>query len=1043
MNNHEVKSAFDIALKQALARRRMPRATYRLQFNSGFTFRQAEALASYLLDLGISDCYASPLLAACPDSKHGYDICDYSRLNPALGDRHDFEAFVAALRQRDMGLIFDMVPNHMGISMPGNEWWMDVLENGPSSQYAAYFDIDWKPTKAELENKVLLPILEDQYGRVLESGKLKLSYQEGSFFVYYHDFKLPVGPTSYSLVLAKCLEDLTRTLDGADEDLQEFQSILTALEHLPPPTAREPEAQVERSREKEVIKRRLAALTGSNATVRAAVEAAVSAIQGTVGDPGSFDELHELLEAQAYRLAFWRIAGEEINYRRFFDINNLAAIRVELPEVFAATHALTFELLAEGKITGLRIDHPDGLQSPGGYFRQLQENYLVRQLQLHLETAGVEISEDSLQKLAASWLETVEQSRLCDGSAGRASGLPLIWPLYMLAEKILSEDELLPLDWAIYGTTGYDFLNQANGIFVNRANRRAFDRLYQRFSGLTTKFADLANQTKDMIMRVALASEVTILAHQLDKINEKNRRYRDFTLNSVTAAIREVLACLPIYRTYITPPKPVSPRDQHFIEAAVTEAGRRNPRLPTSLLHFLRDTLLLRNIEDFKPEDRPSIIDFVMKFQQVSGPLTAKGLEDTAFYIYNRLVSLNEVGGQPEQFGLPVREFHQKNLERFTCWPHGMLATSTHDTKRSEDVRARLNVLSEMPEAWRQALARWSRFNAAHKTMIDGGHAPDRNDEYLFYQAVVGTWPFGEGTGRDETASSGIGQPRLSRLLPPGSHGFADFRARILAYMQKATNEAKVHTSWVNPNEAYDAAIDQFVSRALDPKQSIRFLGDMLAFTDRLAYYGQFNSLAQLLLKLTSPGVPDIYQGTELWDFSLVDPDNRRPVDYELRRELLAGLKQRVEAAGPEQLRVLAQELLETAFDGRIKLYVVERTLSFRRRCPDLFSYGDYQPLEATGSRQDHVCAFLRTLDDQAILTVTPRLVFGLTEKIERPPVGEVWGDTWLSLPGELAGRKYTDLFTGQEFTVQQENGDATLPLASILAHFPVALLVR
>ena len=1040
MNDLETKSAFGVALKEVLDRRRIPQATYRLQFNAGFTFRQAEALVSYLHDLGISDFYASPLLAACPDSNHGYDICDYSRLNPALGEKQDFEAFVAALQQKGMGLIFDMVPNHMGISMPGNDWWMDVLENGPSSPYATYFDIDWYPIKAELENKVLLPILEDQYGRVLESGKLKLSYEEGAFFVSYYDFKLPVGPGSYSLILTKCLENLAETLDEADEDLQEFRSILTALEHLPPLTAQEPEALAERNREKEVIKRRLSALTGSNTRVRAAVEEAVTALQGTAGDPDSFDELHTLLEAQAYRLAFWRIAAEEINYRRFFDINNLAAIRVELPEVFAATHALVFELLAEGKITGLRVDHPDGLWSPGGYFRQLQVNYLVRQLQPCLETAGVELPpEEELPQLAASWLEKVEQSRRCEDSSGEPADLSLSWPLYVVAEKILSENEPLPLDWAIYGTTGYDFLNQVNGIFVNSANRRAFDRIYRRFSNTTAEFAALANQTKDMIMRVALASEVTILAHQLEKINEKNRRYRDFTLNSVTVAIREVLACLPIYRTYITPPHPVSPRDEHFIEAAIAEAGRRNPRLPTSLLRFLRDTLLLRNIEDFEPEDRPSIIDFVMKFQQVSGPLTAKGLEDTAFYIYNRLVSLNEVGGQPEQFGLPVNEFHQKNLERSTCWPHGMLATSTHDTKRSEDVRARLNVLSEMPEAWRQALSRWSRFNSTHKTLIDGDHAPDHNDEYLFYQAVVGTWPFTAENGRGEAAGSGIGQPKLSRLLPPGSQGFADFRARILAYMQKAANEAKVHTSWVNPNEAYDTAIEQFVTRALDPKQSIRFLGDVLAFTDRLAYYGQFNSLAQLLLKLTSPGVPDIYQGTELWDFSLVDPDNRRPVDYEHRRALLADLKQRMKG----EPHVLAQELLETGYDGRMKLYIVERTLSFRRDHPDVFSYGDYQPLEATGSRQDHVCAFSRTLGDQTILTITPRLVFGLTEEIERPPVGEVWGDTWLSLPGEAVGRQYTNLFTGQTFTVKQGDNGPGLPLESILFCFPVALLVQ
>jgi (1->4)-alpha-D-glucan 1-alpha-D-glucosylmutase len=542
-----------------------------------------------------------------------------------------------------------------------------------------------------------------------------------------------------------------------------------------------------------------------------------------------------------------------------------------------------------------------------------------------------------------------------------------------------------------------------------------------------------------MIMRISLASEINLLAHQMERINEKSRRYRDFTLNSITAAIREVLSYLPIYRTYITPPYPVTDRDQHYIEAAVAEARRHNPRLPHSLLNFLRDTLLLRNLEDFGPEDRPGIEDFVMKFQQVSGPLTAKGLEDTAFYIYNRLVSLNEVGGEPKHFGLSLKEFHRKNSERLACWPHTMLATSTHDTKRSEDVRARLNVLSELPEAWEEAVSGWSQLNAAYKTTIDGEPAPDANDEYLFYQAVVGTWPFEVHAEPEGAAKHGVGRPAISRLLQPGSETFADFRERILAYMQKATNEAKVHTSWINPNEAYDAALEKFVCETLDSKRSGRFLNDLIRFTERVAYYGQFNSLAQLLLKLTSPGVPDIYQGTELWNFSLVDPDNRRPVDYEQRQHLLAELRQH---SGSEQRQILAQKLLETGHDGKIKLYLTERTLAFRRDHPNLFNKGDYRPLEAVGPRQNHVIAFSRTSADEQILVVAPRLIVGLTGGTERPPLGHIWTDTWLNLPGEAAGRRYTNIFTGQTLSLEHSNGLSGLPLPNIFSYFPVALLV-
>ncbi|GIV96085.1 MAG: maltooligosyl trehalose synthase [Herpetosiphonaceae bacterium] len=1004
---------------EILSQRRIPCATYRLQFNQDFTFYDAAELIPYLYDLGISDCYASPLLKPRSGSSHGYDICDHGRLNPALGGEEGFEIFSAALRQHHMGLILDTVPNHMGIGGVDNDWWMDVLENGPSSSYASYFDIDWNPVKPELQNKVLLPILGDQYGAVLESGQLRLAYEEGAFFIYYYAHKLPVAPRTYSIILNVTLEMLQETMGDEDEALQEFLSILTALGYLPPRTERDPDRLAERYREKEIIKRRITQLYTTSSEVRSAIDRTVEIFNGNVGDPHSFDLLDTLIDAQAYRPAFWRVAMDEINYRRFFDINDLAAIRVELPEVFLATHQLIFRLLAEGKASGLRIDHPDGLWNPPAYFLRLQENYVLACVVRRLSANGgaPEALDMASEGEIHAWLAAqMEQS------ATRAA----TWPLYVVVEKILSRDEQLPRSWAVYGTTGYDFANAVNGIFVDSANERFFSRLFRGFTGVQGSFATLVNSTKKQTMLIALSSEIVALSHELDRISETNRRYKDFTLNSLTFAIREVVACLPIYRTYINAlTGEVSQRDRLFIEAAVDEAKRRNPRTAESIFDFIRDTLLLRNLEDFGEPVQPSVVNWVMKFQQLTGPVMAKGVEDTAFYIYNRLVSLNEVGGHPEDFGLPVDAFHAQNLERARRWPHTLLSTSTHDTKRSEDVRARINTLSEMPDEWRAAVFRWSRLNAAKKTEVDGRMAPDRNDEYLLYQTLVGAWP-------DD---------------PVSPEEFDQFRERIAAYMIKAANEAKVHTSWINPNQQYQAALRNFVFAILDERRSKRFLNDIQLLRRRVAFYGRFNSLSQLLLKLTSPGVPDIYQGTELWDLSLVDPDNRRWVDYGRRRKLLDEIKRRADGA-EEALTALARELLENCQDGRIKLYLTYQVLNCRRAHERLFTNGDYQPLEARGMKARHVCAFARTLDDQVMLVVAPRLVVGLTHAAEHPPVGEdIWKDTWLDLPAELhpadPGYRYRNLLTGEVLEVEHHAGKPNLRLSSILATFPAALLER
>ncbi|MBI4320342.1 MAG: malto-oligosyltrehalose synthase [Chloroflexi bacterium] len=995
-----------------LAQRRVPSAVYRLQFNHELTFRDAQALVPYVHDLGISDCYASPLLKARPGSCHGYDICDHSQLNPEVGTDEEFEAFSSALRAHEMGLVLDTVANHMCIVDSCNLWWMHVLENGPGSVFASHFDVDWHPATPELDNKVLIPILEDQYGKVLERGKLRLAYEDGAFFVHYHTTKLPVDPGSYGSILGHQLTPLSETLGEDHEHIQELRSILTALSYLPPRFGISSEKMAERNREKEVIKRRIAALCTTSPEVQKGIDASVGAFNGTPGDPRSFDLLDALLDMQAYRLAYWRVAAEEINYRRFFDINDLAAIRVELPEVFQAAHQLLLKLLTEGKVTGLRIDHPDGLWNPASYFRQVQEGYIRSQARARLGrgtnngSAVLEAKEDAVVGLLMA-------------QEDRSYGPAPIWPLYVVAEKILAGDEPLPQNWAVYGTTGYDFLNAVNGLFVDARRARVFDRIYSRFTGEKSKYRILVNSSKKMIMLVSLVAEINALSHQLERIAKTNRRYRDFTLNSLTFAIREVIANLPVYRTYITDQgEDVARSDQGFIQAAVRQAKKQNPRTAKAIFDFIQDCLLLRNVGDFHEEDKVRLTEFAMKFQQLTGPVMAKAVEDTAFYVFNRLASLNEVGGNPDQFGVSVEDFHRQNAERRLHWPHSLITTSTHDTKRSEDVRARIDVLSEIPDEWQRALASWSRLNAPSKTVVDGDSAPDRNDEYLLYQTLVGAWP----------------------NEPMRPEQFECFRERIADYMLKATREAKTHTSWINPNEEYEAALRNFVFRLLEDGIEDPFRNELLRLQRQVAYYGRFNSLSQVLLKLTSPGVPDIYQGNELWDFSLVDPDNRRPVDYRRRRALLAELTKRIDQSG-EDLGSLAGEVLREGEDGRIKLYVTYRTLNFRRAHRQLFASGEYWPVEAEGEMREHAVAFARILGTRGIVVVAPRLVVGLTGGIEQPPVGGVWRNTSLVLPLGTSTTRYRNIFTGETLVAQAQGDGLALRLAEVLGNFPVALL--
>lgn len=1000
-------------LAATLAQRRLPEATYRLQFHAGFTFQDARRLVPYLDDLGVTDCYASPYLKARPGSQHGYDISDHRVLNPEIGSDEDYQAWVADLRAHGLGQILDVVPNHMGIIGNENVWWNDVLENGPSSPYAHYFDIDWHPVKPVLRDKLLLPVLGGPYGKVLEAGQFSISYEAGAFVAHYFDHRFPIAPETYQKVLRHQLEELEQALGADAPEFSELQSILTGLSHLPRRTETSPPRIAERQREKEVIKRRLASLVESCAPVREFLERNLARFNGHNGEPHSFDLLDDLLNAQAYRLAFWRVAADEINYRRFFDVNELAALNQEDCDVFKATHALILQLLREGQVNGLRVDHPDGLYNPKQYLQRLQQHFVLEQAhKLLADTPG--FSAEQWHEQAGPLLEAI-QAR---GKQAPASPLQQL-PLYVVVEKILDKDEPLPQDWPVHGTTGYEFLNALNGIFVDANQAAAFSRIYHRYTGMDPLFREFVHEKKFLILQVSLSSELHMLANQLDRLSEKNRWSRDFTQNSLRHALREIIACFPVYRSY-TDDDGVQPRDRHYIEAAVAQASQRNPAISTSLFDFVRDMLLLNYPNSATEADRAEQRRFVGKFQQVTGPVMAKGLEDTAFYVYNRLLSLNEVGGDPGQFGTPHEAFHLHNLERQKNWPYALSTTSTHDTKRSEDVRARLNVLSELPREWWKCLVRWRRFNKKYRTQLREALAPEANDEYLLYQTLLGAWP----------------------VEPCSDAEYTTFIQRVQQYMQKATHEAKVHTSWINPNPAYDEAVPRFIARILDRQKNRRFLDDFRAFQRRISHYGFFNSLSQTLLKIASPGLPDIYQGTELWDLSLVDPDNRRPVDYELRQRLLRELQDQVERAGP-QLPALARQLTQSMEDGRIKLHVTRRALRCRRDHPGLFTAGEYLIAEADGSQEEHMFGFVRRHDRHWAAAVVPRLLTRVTPQAGDLPLGEdVWGDTVLLVPGIGTGQRCRNVFTNEVLTTTEWHGQGSLRLAEVFANFPVALLL-
>jgi len=963
----------------------IPLATYRLQLNREFTFRQATEIVPYLSALGISHCYVSPCLKARPGSMHGYDIVDHNSFNPEIGSAEDFDRFVSELHEHGMGLILDIVPNHMGVMGSDNAWWLDVLENGESSSYAAFFDIDWQPLKDELHGKVLVPVLHDHYGAVLESGELKLIFhsERGEFAIAYREHRFPVDPKEYPRVLEHGEAKATEALGEQNPDLLEFLSLIAAFRHLPGRRELSSDRVAERNRDKEINKRRLAELCARSPEIAARILRAVDATNGNPSNPASFEGLHELIKAQAFRLANWRVAADDINYRRFFDINDLAGICQENEKVFDATHRFVLHLIEEGKVDGLRIDHPDGLYDPAQYFERLNRSIVA--------------------------VTNNPEDESGDGSP------------YVLIEKILTGSERLRAEWQISGTTGYDFANQVNGLFVDPEALMRVERVYRNFTGDAIEFENLAYRSRKLIIRAALASELNVLANHLSRIALSRRRTCDFTLNSLRDALTEVVAGFPVYRTYVSPAG-ISEEDARYIRLAAASARWRSPAADPSILDFVSEVLLTRIAEGQSSAYRNAILNFVMKFQQFTSPVMAKGLEDTAFYRYNRLVSLNDVGGDLHRFGFTTAEFHSANQERLRSHPHTMLATSTHDSKRSEDVRARINVLSEISGLWRLRLRDWKRFNRRHKRLVNDKPAPLPNDEYLLYQTLVGAWPSEVSIDKSN----------------PGD--WKMFLERIDNYMLKAIREAKQNTSWINRNTEYEEAVSSFVKALLDPSPKNRFLNDFVPFHRRVARIGLWNSLSQTLLKLTSPGVPDVYQGNELWDLSLVDPDNRRPIDYNHRMKLFESVRSGVSSHDAST----ASRLLETPEDGRIKLYLIWKTLCQRQQQPSLFEQGEYLPLAVAGAKAGHIIAFVRKLDGASAIIIAPRLIATLLNDADLPPLGaKIWGDTHVLFPYD-SGEGCQNVFTGKDVELipadDHSTGQRKITVSDALAEFPVAL---
>jgi (1->4)-alpha-D-glucan 1-alpha-D-glucosylmutase len=928
---------------------KIPAATYRLQFNPSFGFKEAREIIVYLSELGISSIYASPIFKARKGSLHSYDVVNPNELNPELGSVEDFRELIEELKDHDMSWVQDIVPNHMGYDSQ-NEILMDVLENGKTSSYLKFFDIEWDHPYESMNGRLLAPFLGRLYGESLEDGEIQVKYEENGFTVNYYDLKFPIKIESYLNVITYRLNTLEKRLGEDHSDFIKLLGIFYSLKNLPAPK----EDAIERYNQIRFIKRMLWELYTRNRDIRRFIDGNIKIFNGERGNPESFSLIDSLLSEQNFRLSFWKVAAEEINYRRFFNINELISLKVEEEDVFNHSHSLIFKMVEEGQFTGLRIDHIDGLNDPTSYLKRLKDK---------------------------------------------------VGDTYIVVEKILDIKEDLPNFWVIQGTTGYEFLNNVNGIFCDMKNEKEFSKIYLGFTGLAISYEDLVAERKRLIIGKHMAGDIDNLAHMMKRISGRHRHGSDITLYGLRRALVEVMALFPVYRTYINQDV-FSERDKSYIKEAVKKAMQTNPGLLNEL-DFIEQFLLVKFGEYLSEDAKRECIDFIMRFQQYTGPLMAKGFEDTTLYVYNRLLSLNDVGGDPYRFGIAPREFHDFNKNRVKLWPNTMNTTSTHDTKRGEDVRARINVLSEIPEEWKAKIKKWSRLNRGKKKIINHKSIPDMNDEYFLYQTLIGALPFYE-------------------------EDYPIFIGRLKDYIIKAIREAKVHTAWIKPDTDYEQAFISFIDEILKPSEQNQFLKEFLPFQKRVAYYGIFNSLSQTLLKITSPGVADLYQGTELWDLNLVDPDNRRPVDFENRKRFLRKIKEK----GKKDILNLINELISTKKDGIIKLFLIYKALNARAKRKELFEKGDYISIQVGGKYKGHIVAFARRKEKSWAITIVSRLLTYLIKENEYPIDERIWEDTHILIP-KGANYLWRDAFTNQIIKCEK-----TLSIAKVLTHFPVALLI-
>ena len=927
---------------------RIPGSTYRIQFNPSFGFQEAKEIVPYLAELGISDLYASPIFRARKGSSHGYDVVDQNWINPDLGTEYDFEELAKELAKHELGWLQDIIPNHMAYSNE-NTMLMDIFEKGQTSDYYSFFDVDWEHPYEGIRGRMLAPFLGTFFGEALENGQIKLSFDDSGLWVTYFDIRFPLKMESYLNIFTHDLGRLKSILGSDHSDFTKLLGIVDALQSLP-----SQEGKGERYAQMTFAKRVLWELYSTNEHIKRFIDSNVAIFNGDPENPLSFNLLDNLLSEQHFRLSFWKVATEEINYRRFFNINDLISLKIEDETVVDYTHSFIFRLLTEGKLSGLRVDHIDGLYNPTGYLERIRKE---------------------------------------------------LGQTYVVAEKILEKGEQLPRVWPVEGTTGYDFLNYVNGIFCQKNNEKKFTKLYSRFTNLKLSLEDLIYEKKKLILEKHMAGDIDNIANLLKQASSRDRHGSDITLYGLKMAMVEVMARFPVYRTYINK-EVFRDEDLLYINIAVDKALQSNPGLMYEL-QFIKRFLLLEFGDYLSEEDKEHCLHFVMRFQQFTGPLMAKGFEDTTLYLYNRLLSLNEVGGFPETFGVSLEEFHDFNKSRNDCYPHSLNATSTHDTKRGEDMRARLNVLSELPEEWERNIKKWSKTNSRKKRAVGGLRVPNKNDEYFLYQTLIGAYPLSE----------------IEQSL---------FKERLKSYMIKAVREAKVHTAWLEPDHEYEDACIEFLEHILDTSKPNEFLETFVPFQKKIAYYGIFNSLSQTLLKITSPGVPDFYQGTEMWDLNLVDPDNRRPVDFSMRKSLLRTIKEEAQA----DLLSLVSKLLRQREEGKIKLFLISMALNTRKRYADLFQLGTYTPLVVTGRSKDHIVAFHREYDEKRTVTIAPRFFVTLVEEGELPLGTEVWQDTRVLMP-DGAPDQWTNTLTGEIIPEESQ-----IAVGQILQHFPVALLV-